>query len=162
LIIQTAQAYYRLTNSYDYHFERYKTTVSQYGKIKKTLFQDRGYSEDTNLSVIKEDLEKELQEITIEVEDLDSPDFQEKIYNDLVEKKKKYGVKSASVADRVKQFASMNHLLDFKFEKTFAENCEIPEKHKIKPAKKIDNKRLRLAKAKAKAILIQLELEKAA
>ncbi len=166
LIIQSVTAYFRLTrgNYYygDYSFDSYKTTVSKLGKIKKTLFQDRGYSEDTNLAVIKEDLEKELQEITVEIEDLKSPEFEKKVYDELVEKKKKYGVKSASVADRVKQFASMNHLLDYKFEKTFAENCEMPEKHKIKPAKKIDNKRLRIAKAKAKAILIQLELEKAA
>jgi len=163
-IIKATGAYNRMPTLYhtysDYEFDQYKEVVSKLGKIKRTLFQNRGYDENTDIEKIKEELQKEYDVALEDVEDARLPEFKEKLHDDLVEEKKQHGVEGKSIKARVKDFASLNNLLDYKFQKSSAEACAIPTE-KFKPVTS-DNKakarKIKIAKAKAKAILIQLEL----
>lgn len=157
-IIQAYGKYARFTgNSYNWNFTQFKNRVSQLGKMKRSLFQNRGYDENTDLDVIRKEMESELEALQKEQEDIRSDEFQEKIYNDIVEQKQKFGVKGASIAERVKQFSKMNNLLEYKFDKKSVEECAIPTGTLKKP-KSDKTKRLRIAKAKAKALKIKLQM----
>jgi hypothetical protein len=162
-IIKAIGAYNRMptfyhNTRYNFSFDNFKEVVSSLGKIQRSLFQNRGYDENTNIDDIRQELEKELEAAELELEESKTDEFQEKIYNEIVEKKQKYGIEGKTITERVKDFAGLNNLLDYKFEKSSAEACAIPT-GKFKPEPTNDkSKRLRIAKAKAKAILIQLEL----
>jgi hypothetical protein len=163
-IIRAIGAYNRLGSvyfSYNYNFDNFKEVVSSLGKIQRSLFQNRGYDENTDIDLIREELIKELEAADQELEEIKTEEFQDKIYNEIVEKKQKFGIEGKSIAERVKDFAKLNNLLDYKFEKSNAEACSIPT-GKFTSVEEPTNtnkiKRLRIAKAKAKAILIQLEL----
>ncbi len=161
-IIQAKAGYKRILSyyqSYDYRFDRYKDVVSQLGKIKRTLFKNRGYDENTDTLEIQQELEKELEDAKVELSEANSPEFEKSIYDDIVEKKKKYGIDGSDVVTRVSEFQKMNHLLDYKFEKISARACKIPTENFVKPKGIDKQKRIRIARARAKAILIQLELE---
>lgn len=163
-IIRAIGAYNRLGSvyfSYNYNFDNFKEVVSSLGKIQRSLFQNRGYDENTDIDLIREELIKELEAADLELEEIKTEEFQDKIYNEIVEKKQKFGIEGKSIAERVKDFAKLNNLLDYKFEKSSAEACSIPTGKFTSgevPTNTNKIKRLRIAKAKAKAILIQLEL----
>jgi len=159
-MIKAISAYYRLESgrfTYTYNFDSFKEVVSGLGKMKRSLFQNRGYDENTDIDLIREELDKELEAAEGELEEIKTPEFEEKLYNEIVEKKKKFGIEGKTISERVKDFAGLNNLLDYKFEKSSAEACSIPTK-KFEPDDDKKIKRLRIAKARAKAILIQLEL----
>jgi hypothetical protein len=163
-IIKATAAYNRMPTLYytysDYEYNQYKEVVSQLGKIERTLFKNRGYDENTDIEKIKEDLEKELEVATEDVEDARKDEFKEKIHADLVEEKRIHGVEGKSIEARVKDFKSLNHLLDYKFQKSSAVACSLPTE-KFKP-ETLDEKALarkvKIKRSKAKAILIQFEL----
>lgn len=164
-IIKAFTAYKRATEGsyfYDWTFTKFKDNSSQLSKLQRSLFKNRGYDETTDIQKIKDELAKELEETTNELEDLKSPEFQQKLYASIVAQKKKYEIKGGDLDSRVKDFASLNNLLSYKFSDVDHTSCMIPSK--TLPPKEVvktdDNKskRLKVAKAKAKAIEIRLRL----
>jgi superfamily II DNA or RNA helicase len=164
--IKTLRMYNSLINTYQLGttIDVYAENVSKFTKIKRTVFEQRGYSESTDLSVIKSELENELLLVQAEQVQIKTPDFQDQLMVKIAEQKKLYAVKGGSLEDRVKDFAALNHIMSYHFDinKKF---CDIPQfaAPKIKAEKPIVNiddrsRRLKLAKAKAKAILINLKL----
>ena len=162
-IIRAIAAYNRLettfSSRYNFNLDNFKEVVSSLGKIERSLFQNRGYDENTDINLIREELAKELEAAVADLAEIDTTEYQEQLYNEIVEKKEKFGIEGKTIPERVKDFAKLNNLLDYKFEKSSAEACSIPT-GKFEPTPTNDkSKRIRIARAKAKAILILLELE---
>lgn len=169
-IIQAYTAYMRLTQGsyfYDGRFNMYKNYSSQLAKLKRSLFTSRGYDENTDTDKIKAELTKELEVVSNELEDLKSPEFAEKLMQSIIDQKKKYEIKGGDLESRVKDFASLNNLLSYKFSDVDHTSCMIPTKTlppkpaetKLKAQLKATDdkaKRLKIAKAKAKALKLRL------
>ncbi len=158
LLIRLKSAYNRLKDNYfyDYSLNDFKSDFSKYAKIKKSLFKARGLSEDVDISVVENDLKKELEVVDLEFENIKTEDFVEKLKAEIVEKKQKLAIKGGTLNDRVNEFASLNHLMSYKMKQVDVDACEIPVKE-LPP----QTKNLELAKAKAIAIKIKLKLAKA-
>jgi hypothetical protein len=161
-----------LDRSYDSGLENYKETTSKYAKIKRTIFDQRGYNENTDISVILAEMEKEKALTQLEIEEVRTEAFQEKILLKVAEQKQKYAIKGGELKDRVKDFADMNYLMSYLFQDVVQKDsegnnlaaCYLPTKEntvKRTQTKVEDNdklRRLKLAKMKAKAIKIKLQL----
>lgn len=169
-IITAYAAYKRVSDMYssfsygDYDFDRFKDVVSQVGKLKRSLFTSRGYDDTTNVEKIRTELKKELDATEIELEDIKSEEFHLKVYQQIASEKERLSIKGGHLEDRVADFATLNHLLSYKFKDVDHTSCAIPVKEnqsKDQPAAKDKIKRLKLAQAKmkmAKAKLILLKL----
>ena len=162
-IISTYTAYLRVYELYNYNygsykFTRYKDVVSQLGKIQRTLFKNRGYDENTNIDKIKAELVKEQEENDQELKDLNTDQFQEKIYNQIKAAKDKLSIKGGTLDSRVKDFASLNYLLSYKFKDVDHKSCIIPTKEN--PIKNTTNndKKLKIAKARLRLAKAKLTL----
>lgn len=145
--------------SYDYDYERFKDVVSRYNKIKRTIFEQRGYSEDTNLQQIQNDLQTELDLLDAEHEEAKGEGFYQKIYERVASQKEKYSLKGGDLKSKVIEFTTLNHLLSYKFKDVDHTSCSIPTVELKKTTLSTDTeKRIRIAKAKAIAIKIKLKL----
>jgi hypothetical protein len=148
-------------SSYDYQFERFKDTVSRYGKIKRTVFEQRGYSPDADVSKISLEMQTELASLETEIEEAKGEEFYNKIFDVITEKKAKLNLKGGTLKQKVVEFSSLNYLLSYKFKDVDHTSCEIPRlaNKDYPPKDKTDkSKRIRIARAKAKAIKLKLLL----
>ncbi|MBC7642241.1 MAG: DEAD/DEAH box helicase [Flavobacterium sp.] len=148
---------YNLGNIID-SFAEYLT---KYVKIKRTIFEQRGYSESTDISIIKNDLENELLLAQAELQSVKTPEFQEQLMLKIQEQKAKYSIKGGELEDRVNDFASLNHIMSYRYQKGQSTTCEIPttEARPIEEPKTIDKeKRIRIANANARARIRILQL----
>lgn len=135
--------------------------LSKFTKIKRTIFEQRGYAENTDIDVIKNDFQNELLLTIAEREAVNTPEFQEQLMLKIAEQKEKYSIKGGTLESRVDDFASLNNVMSFKYVKGQSTVCEIPTSEaKVIPITEPEDKtkRLRVAKAKAKAIKIKLLL----
>lgn len=146
-------------SSYDWEFEQFKDVVSRYNKIKRTIFEQRGYSQDADVSQIAFEMQKEVDLVTSEIEQTRSEEFYDKIYQTVAAKKAALNLKGGDLKEKVIEFASLNYLLSYKFKDVDHTSCEIPrvENKQITPTDD-KQKRIRIAKVKAKAINIKLLL----
>lgn len=163
-IIVAYQAYKRLSSTglYDWEFDRYKDSVSQIGKLTRTLFTSRGYDVNTDISKITKEIENDIELTTADLDEIQTDNFQNKLYEKIKAEKERLAIKGGTLEQRVKDFASLNHLLSYRFTDIDHNSCSIPVKE-LKP--KLDNdkeRRLKLAKAKAKAVKLKLKLKLAA
>lgn len=162
-LILAASSYMRLVldRTYDSSLDNYKEKASQFAKIKKTIFE-RGYNEGTDLSIIKDEFEKELISIEAEQKELSTPEFQMKLMDKIKKEKAKYSIKGGDLKDRVRDFESLNYVMSWRYANIDKNSCSIPTKEyagtNTPPVD--NNKKLQLAKAKAKAIQIRLRLIK--
>jgi hypothetical protein len=160
-LILAASTYMRLIldRNYDSSLDNYKEKASQFAKIKKTIFE-RGYNEGTDLSIIKDEFEKELVIIETEQKELGSQDFQIKLLEKIKKEKAKYSIKGGELKDRVRDFESLNYVMSWRYANIDKNSCSIPTKEYAGTnTPTVDsNKKLQLAKAKAKAIQIRLRL----
>lgn len=159
-LIICASKYNILINgsTYDYDLTNFKEVVSRYSKIKKTIFDQRGFNENTDLSIVRDDLEKEQLLTESELTEIEKPEFQDKLMQKIEAQKAKFAVKGGTLEDRVTDFASLNYIMSYRFEDIDRSSCSIPtSENKVV---RIDDRdrRLRLAKAKAKALIIKLKL----
>lgn len=162
-IIQTLSAYHRFEGStYGtmYAYNKFRDVVSQFGKLQKSLFSNRGYDENTNISKIQADLEKELEETIADIEDTSTDEFHDKLYKRIAKEKDRLAIKGGNLASRVKDFASLNHLLSYKFSDIDPRSCFIPTtENKSVPARsKNDDILLEIAEAEAEAAFAMLIL----
>ncbi|WP_435415030.1 SNF2-related protein [Polaribacter aestuariivivens] len=164
LLIRGYAAKNRLFTSYgygsDWDFDRFKDTVSRFGKIKRTVFDQRGYSESTDISKISLEMEKEAALLDTEIEEAKGQEFYDKIFSIVAEKKAKLNLKGGNLQQKVVEFSSLNYLLSYKFKDVDHTSCEIPrvENKNYKSGSSDKSKRIRIARAKAKAIKIKLML----
>ena len=157
-LMQYSRLVFKMNN---YELEKYKEILSKYMKIKRTIFELRGYTESTDLEIIKSEIKNEQLLVTTELENLNTPEFDEKLMDKVVKEKMKYSVKGGELKDRVNDFASLNYLMSYKFSDIDHASCIIPDvenKNKSIPNNENKDRKLRLAKAKAKAIKIRLKL----
>lgn len=160
-LIKAAGLYMRVVRqmSYDSTLDNFKETVSKYAKIKRAVFEQRGFSENTDLGVIRSEMEKDLILTETEMKELHTEEFQEKILNRIIEQKKKFAIKGGELKDRVRDFESLNHILSYKFTDIDHTQCSIPTKENTSGSNDDDKeRRLKIAKAKAKALRIKLKL----
>jgi hypothetical protein len=158
--IKVLRSYDSLTDArLSYQLDIYAETLSKYTKIHRTIFEQRGYSESTDISTIKNDFENELLLAEAELTAVSTPKFQDELMLKIADQKAKYSIKGGELEDRVNDFAGLNHIMSYRYEKGQSAVCEIPT-IELKPVPENDDKsrRLRLAKAKAKAIKIKLQL----
>mgnify|MGYP000987180347 CR=1 FL=1 len=71
----------------------------------------------------KSDLDKVSEELTR----IKSTEFRQEVIAEIGEKKKKMAVQGKSIEDKVKEFESLNYLLDYKFTDVDPMVCEIPK-----------------------------------
>jgi hypothetical protein len=158
ILIKAQSAYNRITSrSYDSNLELFKSSVSKYAKIKRSIFMARGLSDDTNLEVVLSGFEKELQVLNDEIESISSPEYIDKLEREVAEKKEKLSIKGGNLQDRVNEFSSLNNLMSYKMNDVDPEGCEIPT-IELKPINDDDDDELELAEAEAEAIQIKLKL----
>lgn len=163
MLIQAISSYDRVVkeNSYNWELNKFKEIVSQYTKIKRTIFEQRGFAENTDLSIVKEQLDKEVILLQAEFEEIKTPEFEMKLYDRIADEKKKYELKGGLLKDRVSEFASLNYLMSYKFNEIDHTKTELPKtenKSKVVPIDVSKEKRIKLAKAKAKALKLKLKL----
>ena len=154
--IKDSLSYYSYDDS---SFEQFKDNVSQLGKIKRTLFTNRGYNENTDISSIKTDFEKELELIELEIEESTTEAFIDTMRENIIKEKKRLAIKGGDLKSRVEDFKSLNNLLSFPFDKKTSTYCSLPTTHHTSKTPIADNKTKRLKIAKAKAIAIKLKLK---
>jgi len=161
-LIQCASRYNTIVfkNNSDYNLNQFKETVSRYAKIKKTIFEQRGFSEGTDLSIVRDDLDKELLLTGAELEELGTAEFEDKLMDKIKLQKERYAVKGGSLEDRVNDFASLNYIMSYRFEDIDHHSCSIPtvENKVVRTSTDDKERRLKIAKAKAIAIRIKLKL----
>lgn len=139
--------------------EIYSETLSKFTKIQRTIFEQRGYSQSTDISIIKNDLENELLLADAELTAVKTPEFENDLMLKIQEQKEKYAVKGGSLQDRVNDFASLNYVMSYRYKKVENQTCEIPKTES--PVINLNDdraRRLKLAKAKALALKIKLKL----
>jgi hypothetical protein len=144
-----------LTSTIDVFVE----TLSKFTKIQRTIFEQRGYSENTDISIIKNDLENELLLAEAELTTIKTPEFENELMLKIQEQKEKYAVKGGSLQDRVNDFSSLNYVMSYRYKKAENQTCEIPKTEA--PVINLNDdraRRLKLAKAKALALKLKLKL----
>ncbi len=145
---------------YNWALDTFKETVSKYQKIRRSIFEQRGYDENTDLSVIKDEMAKELEALVNKKEILKSPEYFEQTIQRIAEKKEKMNIEGGSLTKRVKDFTKLNHLLSYKFKDVDISTCKIPSKENPNFTKENtpNNRNLQLAKAKMKMAKAKLKL----
>lgn len=113
---------------WDWDLDKFKDNLSKYKKTERSLLEPRGYTIQDDFNKIIADFEKELEGIKEERERLRSSEYQEELMDEIIERKKKLQIKGGTIADRVKEFASLNYLLSYKFSDIDHTSCEIPTK----------------------------------
>jgi hypothetical protein len=165
-LIMAVSSYQRTvqSNNYDYQLENYKTDLTKYQKIKRTIFEQRGYAENTDLSVIRGEMEEELIMVDQEIENARTPEFEDKVMDNIIAQKQKYQIKGGELSDRVKDFERLNYLMSWLYDSIDKNTCAIPDKEYSKSntfVKEVDadkERKMKIAIAKAKAIKIKLKL----
>lgn len=117
-----------LEHNWDWELDKFKDYLSKYKKTERSLLEPRGYSINDDFQKIIADFEKEREQVNEDLETLNSPEHYEEVMNDIIERKKQLKIKGGSIEDRVKDFASLNHLLSYKFSDIDHTSCEIPTK----------------------------------
>ncbi len=140
-------------------FSDFKMYLSEVRKAEDTILKQKGYSIHDNMQDIIESIKKDKERIIAEYEELSTPEYYDKVYNDTKVKKDKLAVRGELPETRAKEFTDLNYLLSYRATDVSSDNCILPEIEKPQP---IDDKarRLRLQKAKAKAFSIKLKMEK--
>jgi hypothetical protein len=158
-LIQTTAKVDRLNDEYyNSTLENFKDSVSRYQKIKKTLFDARGYNEGSDVSIIRTELENDLILANTEHDALKSEEFYQKLFNQIAEKKEKMNIKGGTLENRVEDFKRLNYLLSYKFVDIDFRSCTIPESEKFTNNDADKQKRINLAKAKMKMAAAKLKL----
>jgi len=160
----------RLKSAYnsvsDYNWDRtldsFKSMFSQYAKVKRSIFKLRGLSEDTDINVVVKGLNDELAKINMEIESVSKPEFQDKLIQEIQDKKEKLAIKGGTLDDRVKEFSKLNYLMSYKINQVDVDECKIPViELPVQNVITNKSKQIQIAKAKAIAIKIKLKLAKA-
>jgi len=158
ILIKANSSYNRITTAYyDSNLELFKSTVSKYAKIKRSIFKARGLSEDTDLEVVLAEFEKELEVLKTEIDSISDPEYMDKLEREVAAKKEKLSIKGGNLEDRVNEFKSLNNLMSYKMNDVDPDGCEIPT-IELKPINNDNDDELELAEAEAEAIQIKLKL----
>src|SRR5690606_13844858 len=132
--------------NYNYQLDQFKDVVSRFAKIKRNIFEQRGYDENANLDTIKEEMQTELALLEVEFEEIRSEDFYEKMFKRIQEKKESLSIRGGSLNDKVKDFGTLNHLLSYKYKNTDLTKCEIPLKTLNQEPKEDKSKKIKIYK----------------
>ena len=158
-IISLYRMYKDVLVSTFYNAEMLISTFSKFAKLQKSLFTSRGYDENTDIELIKTEIEKEITEVDDEITDLKSPEFYNELYEKITKEKKRLQISGGTIKDRVNDFNKLNHLLSYRFSDVDHSNCVIPLKENKKPVVNLDKiRKLKIAQAKVAAIRIKLAL----
>jgi superfamily II DNA/RNA helicase len=155
----------KLQRRYDY-FEtftvnNFREKLSIIRKAEKTILASKGYTLDDDIEKVIAEYKKDLEKESGTLKDLESEGHKKKVEGEVKKKKSAMRVTGKPIQDRVKEFASLNHLLSYKFSSIDPQICIIPTKE-LPPVKSQERggreKRLRIARAKAEAKLKLLKL----
>lgn len=158
----------RLYDSLEYSgftstLNQFVETKSKYEKIYKNIFVTRGYAENADIEVIKNDFANELILKQTELEQLKSPEVQQQLMEKIEEQKEKFAVRGGTLDQRVKDFASLNHIMSYTYVKGQSAVCEIPtQEYKATTTTSTTadkERRIRIANANAKARIRILNLQ---
>jgi hypothetical protein len=141
LIKLTSRLNRMLEQDWDKNLYNFKEYLSKYKKTERSLLTPRGYKITDDFQKIIADFNKEQEQVADQHQELHSKAYQDKIRLEILEKKKVLEIKGGSIDDRVKEFASLNYLMSYKFSDIDHTSCKIPTKE-LKPT--IDMEYLRL------------------
>ncbi len=117
-----------LDTNWDWDLDKFKDFLSKYKKTERSLLEPRGYTIQDDFDKIIADFDKELEQIKEEKQKINSPEYQEQVMDEIIKKKEKLEIKGGTIEDRVQEFASLNHLLSYKFSDIDHTSCNIPTK----------------------------------
>jgi superfamily II DNA or RNA helicase len=139
-----------------YVFDNYKSHVSVIANAERTVFQQRGYTVDTDFAVIKEEMNKEFAQYNEELQYVRSDVHMGEVVEQIQIKKQRNKVEGRIPEMAAEDFISLNHLLQYHFNVTDIENCIIPYPQSV-PVMKPNLNLLRM-RMKAKALKLKLQL----
>jgi hypothetical protein len=145
-------------------FGEFRALVSEIRKAEEGILKQKGFSLQDDLNTVIASLRTDVEKTEKEIILITSPENIQKTYLQIKEKKEKMQVSGESAAQRAREFASLNYLLDYKTGQ-HEESCELPHKNKQTANRPADSsqrereKKIRLAKAKAKALLLKWKFQ---
>ncbi len=148
----------RLIRRFDYfdsyNYDQYKFLRANVVKTEK-LFTKKGFDSNDDLDKIIEAFEKEAEIHRAELQEILSPEHQEKVMADVKEKKSSLKIEGKSVEDRVSEFAKLNYLLSYHSKKTAQKTTKSDKTTKKAQSHSVD---IDILEAEAEAELLLLEL----
>jgi hypothetical protein len=149
----------------DQVFNEFKVYLSEVRKAERTILSQKGYTINDNFREITAMFEKDRSEVAAETQRIQSEEYFKQVHAEIIEKKKRFSIQGKDTEERVADFASLNYLLNYKFNLTDTENCILPDPGERQSSSKSSSgsnserdRKLKLAKAKALAMKMQLEL----
>jgi hypothetical protein len=147
-------------------FSEFKAYLSEVRKAEKTILEQKGYSINDNLQDIIASFKKELDNLALEEERIESEEHYAEILEEVKKKKEKLAIQGKTIDERVQDFAKLNYLLDYKFNHIDPDSCQLPDPNRKLIESKTQRdpvpgdraRKLKLAKAKAIAMRMKLEL----
>lgn len=135
-------------------FGGFKSFMSEVRKAEETILKQKGFTIHDDLPKIIATYRADLEKVKLEMENLRSQAYMEKVYHEVKEKKERLAVRGESPEERAKSFAELNYLLSYA-SGSVAANCLLPTVAQPK-SNKIKN--IKLLKLKAKSLKIRLVL----
>lgn len=133
---------------------RFRELYAKLLKTEKSVLIPKGYSLSDDLSKATEDYQNDLNKAEEEVKRLGSVDYFRETVRKVEERKNKGNVSGKSVAERVKEFASLNHLLSYLSEDN-NQSCSLPAAGKA-PTR---SKSMELIRIRARALQLKMKME---
>lgn len=133
------------------HFYRFKEFLAIVKKAQRTILKSESVSDDEVEEVLYQ-YNSELNNAMKELTRLNSQEFMTELKREIEIKKSALQVDGKTIDDRVKEFASLNYLLSFKFDQNQDDSCIIPSKENERPASDLDDLEL-------EALALEIELE---
>jgi len=136
----------------------FKEAVARYNKILKSVERQKGTTDVSQIGNMIAESKQEFEELQKRFENLTSDEHKQKVFERIKEKKSKLEKTGQGVAERVKEFEQLNHLLQYRINDVHGDGtCDNPLNSETLSKQK--QKRKKLAKAKAKALLILQQQE---
>lgn len=140
---------------------QFRALVSEVRKAEESIIKEKGFTLNDNLLDIIQAYRSEKDRLTLELDDLKSYEYREKLMDEVRAKKEKLAVSGESPELRAREFAALNYLLSYRASDVDGDLCILPE-NEIKREKATDNTtgahEFEMLKLRARALALKLKL----
>ena len=145
----------------NYYADNFKESLAIVAKAEKTILAGKGFTAADNIDDVIRAFRKDLEQAREHRSYLGSEKHKEEVMKEVTEKKEQMSIAGKSIEQRVKEFASLNYLLSYKFADRPADGS-IPKTEKsaqaqtAQPANEDEDVALRIRVAEAEMELLNL------
>jgi len=139
-------------------FSKFTSLVSEVRKAEEGILKAKGYSINDNLLDVIQAYRLERDRLTIEYQNLQTPEYREQLYQEVKDKKDKLHVSGESPEQRAKEFAALNYLMSYRASDVVGDNCLLPQGEviRVQARPREDRERkLKLLRLRAKALKLK-------